>query len=393
MTDSPRSGGRIPLWRDTRVLAIISQIVVLAVVVFGAWLLFGNLFDNMTEKGLFPNFAFLGQTAGFDIGESLINYEFTDTYGHALFVGLINTLLVSVLGIILATLLGLIIGVARLSNNWLIAKLSLGYVELFRNTPLLLQLFVIYFAVFLQLPRVEQAVALPGNIFVSNRGLYFPRPVAQDTAQVWAIFVIAGVGLAALAWWRAGRYEAAGEPTRYLRWVAMAALFGLPLMGWFLVGSAPFQNDLPEFGRFNFSGGASLSPEFAALLLGLALYTAAFIAEIVRGGIQAVTTGQREAARSIGLSESQVLRLIVLPQALRVIIPPLTSQYLNLVKNSSLAIAIGYSEIFNISNTISNQTGQPLAVIIVVMAMYLTLSLITSVLMNFYNRRVQITQR
>ena len=393
MTNVPRSGGRIPIWRDVRVLAIISQIVVLLVVGLATWLLLGNLFDNMNQKGLFPSFDFIGQTAGFDIGESLINYEPTDTYGHALFVGLINTLLVSVLGIILATLLGLIIGVARLSNNWLVAKLSLGYVELFRNTPLLLQLFVIYFAVFLQLPRVESAIALPGDIFISNRGLYFPRPIAQETVQVWSIFLIAAVGLAALAWWQAGRREAAGKPTLRLRWVSLALLFAVPLIGWFLVGSAPFKNDLPEFGRFNFSGGASLSPEFAALLLGLALYTAAFIAEIVRGGIQAVTQGQREAARSVGLSESQVLRLIVLPQALRVIIPPLTSQYMNLVKNSSLAIAIGYSEIFNVSNTISNQTGQPLAVILVVMAMYLILSLITSVLMNFYNRRVQITQR
>ena len=375
MTSSPRPGGGIPLWRDVRVLAIISQIVVLLLVGAAAWLLFGQLFDNLTEKGLFPNFNFLGLTAGFDIGESLINYEFTDTYGHALFVGLINTLLVSVLGIILATLLGLVVGVARLSSNWLVAKLALGYVELFRNTPLLLQLFVIYFAVFLQLPRVEEAIALPGDIFISQRGLYFPRPVAQDTVQLWAIFVLAGIGLAALSWWRAGRLEAAGRRTMNLRWVSLIALFGLPIVGWVLVGQAPFQNELPEFGRFNFSGGASLSPEFSALLFGLALYTAAFIAEIVRGGIQAVTKGQREAARAVGLTEGQTLRLIVLPQALRVIIPPLTSQYLNLVKNSSLAIAIGYSDVFNVSNTISNQTGQPIAVILVVMAVIVVLAL------------------
>jgi general L-amino acid transport system permease protein len=393
MTQGSRRQERIPLWRDTRVIGWVTQAVIVAFVVAVAWFLLSSLLDNLAVRGLLPSFGFLGTTAGFDIGESLIEYDFTDTYGHALFVGLINTLLVSFLGVVLATILGLIFGVARLSNNWLVAKVSLGYVELFRNTPLLLQLFVIYFAVFLQLPGVRDAIRLPGEFFISQRGLYFPRPVAQETVEIWSIVVLAAIGLAALAWLRAGRLEAAGRPTHHLRWVAGFLLVGLPILGWVLVGQAPFENDYPELGRFNFSGGASISPEFGALMFGLALYTGAFIAEIVRGGIQAVSQGQHEAARAIGLTEGQVLRLIVLPQALRVIIPPLTSQYLNLVKNSSLAIAIAYSDVFNVSNTVINQTGQSIAVIMLVMGVYLVISLLTSLVMNIYNRSVQIQQR
>jgi general L-amino acid transport system permease protein len=285
------------------------------------------------------------------------------------------------------------VGIARLSHNWLLRKLSLGFVELFRNTPLLVQLFVIYFVIFLQLPDVRESINLPGQIYLSQRGIYAPRPEVTPDGAAWFVFVIIGIVLAGTAWFMASRREAAGRPTRGLRWAAVLLFFGLPLVGWFIIPGGPVAWENPELGRFNLRGGLRFTPEFAALVLGLALYTAAFIAEIIRGGIEAVSKGQLEAARTIGLSEAQVLRLVVLPQALRIIIPPMTNQYLNLIKNSSLALAIGYADLFNVSRTVSEQTGQPVAVITIVMGVYLVISLVTSLLMNIYNRAVQIKER
>ncbi len=398
MTDQsgPRNGHEhtnVPFYRDVRVLAIISQVVILAIVILVAGFLINNLISAMTARGFLPNLHFLGLTAGFEIAEHTIPYDPSDTYAQALTVGLINTLMVSVVGIFLATVIGLAVGIARLSRNWLLRKLSLSFVELFRNTPLLVQLFVIYFVVFLQLPDVRDSITLPGQIYLSQRGVYAPRPEVAPDGSIWFVIVIIGIVLAGTAWFIAGRREAAGRPTNKLRWLAVLALVGLPLLGWFAIPGGPIAWENPELGRFNLSGGLRFTPEFAALVLGLALYTAAFIAEIIRGGIEAVSKGQLEAARTIGLSESQVLRLVVLPQALRVIIPPLTNQYLNLIKNSSLALAIGYADLFNVSRTISEQTGQPVAVILIVMGIYLVISLVTSVLMNLYNRAVQIQER
>jgi general L-amino acid transport system permease protein len=368
-------------------------VVVLALVLLvGAYLL-GNLISAMDRRGFLPDLGFLGQAADFEIAEHAIAYEPTDTFGTALLVGLINTLMVSAVGIVLATVLGLVIGIARLSRNWLVARLALTYVELFRNTPLLVQLLVIYFVVFLQMPPVRDAIALPGPVFLSQRGVYLPRPELQATGGPWLVTVVVALLAAGAAWRVAGRREAAGRSTRGLRWVAVGLVIGLPVLAWLALPGVPLTFDVPEQGGFNFSGGLKLTPEFAALTVGLGLYTAAFIAEIIRGGILAVSTGQREAARSIGLSERQTLRLVVLPQALRVIIPPLTSQYLNLIKNSSLALVIGYADLFNISRTVSELTGQPVAVIVLVMAVYLVISLLTSLVMNLYNRRVQITER
>jgi general L-amino acid transport system permease protein len=399
MTDEPngqRQGRRsasIPFYRDVRVLAVISQIIVLAFVLLVGGFLLNNLITAMDAKGFMPSLNFLGLTAGFEIAETSIPYDPSDTYARALVVGLLNTLMVSVVGIFLATILGLLVAIARLSKNWLLNKLALGYVELFRNTPLLVQLFVIYFVVFLQFPGVRDSITLPGPVYLSQRGIYMPRPELAPDGSIWLVFVIVGIVLAGTAWYLAGRREAGGRPTHGLRWIAVSALFGLPILGWFLIPGGPVDFELPELGTFNLSGGLKFTPEFAALVVGLALYTAAFIAEIIRGGIEAVGKGQLEAARAIGLKESETLRLVVLPQALRVIIPPLTSQYLNLIKNSSLALAIGYADVFNISRTISEQTGQPVAVIVIVMAIYLVISLVTSVIMNFYNRHVQIQER
>ena len=388
-----RRHGAVPFWRDVRVLGWISQLVVLGIVLLVGALLLGTLTGRMTARGFFPDLGFLDLRAGFQISEHAIPYEPSDSYAQALLVGIVNTLMVSAVGVLLATLLGLIVGVARLSRNWLVNRLALGYVELFRNTPLLLQLFVIYFVVFLQMPPVRESLGLLDVFFLNQRGLYLPQPVLAPDGSAWLALVIISAVVAGAVWLSAGRREAAGRSAAPLRWLALLVLVGLPLVGWLLVRGGPLTLETPQLGRFNLQGGLHVSPEFAALVAGLTLYTAAFIAEIIRGGIEAVGKGQREAARAVGLTERQTLRLVVLPQALRVIIPPLTSQYLNLIKNSSLALAIGYADLFNISRTISEQTGQPVAVIGIVMAVYLVISLLTSLLMNVYNRAVQIKER
>lgn len=382
-----------PPWRDVRVLRVAVQLAVLLAVGIGAAYLINNLTTAMGERGLSFGYDFLDRRAGFEIGESPVPYTASDTYGQAFLVGLLNTLFVSVVGIVLATLLGVIIGVARLSPNWLVSKVAAGYVEVIRNTPLLVQLFLIYFAVLLQLPGVRDTIALPGSIFLNQRGLFVPGPQLGPTFGTWLAFLGAGLAVAVGARMVAARREATGRPSYRLGLVGALAFVGLAVAGWGLVGDAPLTFDLPVPGRFNFSGGLALSTSFTALLAGLVIYTAAFIAEVVRGGIQAVRRGQLEAARALGLSEGDTLRRVVFPQALRVIVPPLTSQYLNLAKNSSLAIAVGYPDLFKVGTTMANQTGQPVPVIVLVMGTYLAISLATSLLMNLYNRRVQVLER
>ncbi|HEX7196219.1 MAG TPA: ABC transporter permease subunit [Candidatus Limnocylindria bacterium] len=381
----------VPPWRDARVLRVVVQVAVLLGVGLLVAYLANNLTTAMAERGFTVSFGFLDRRAGFEIGESPVPYNASDTYGQAFLVGLLNTLFVSIVGIILATILGIILGVARLSPNWLVNRAAAGYVEVVRNTPLLLQLFLIYFIVLLQLPAVRNTIELFGTVFLNQRGLFVPGPQPGATFVPWLVLV--GLGLAALIGGSivAGRLEQQGRPGYRLGLVGLVVLGVLAIGGWFAL--APMTFDLPVRGRFNFSGGLALSTSFTALLLGLVLYTAGFIAEVVRGGIQAVRHGQVEAARALGLSEGDTLRLIVFPQALRVIVPPLTSQYLNLTKNSSLAIAVGYPDLFKVGETMANQTGQPVAVITLVMATYLAISLVTSVLMNLYNRRVQVLER
>ena len=384
----------VPPWRNIRVLRMAGQVAVVLVVALGVAFLLRNLTTAMAERGLSFGYDFLDQTAGFDIGESPVPYSPTDTYGQAFVVGLLNTLFIGVVGIVLATLLGLVVGVARLSPNWLVRRAAGGYVELIRNTPLLVQLFFIYFAVLLQLPAVAESIALPGSIFLNQRGLFVPGPQVTATFPIWLALVVAvlagGIALRALV----RRRSREGRETRGLPWVAVAiAVIATAVVAWILLRQPPFRFDPPVLGRFNFTGGLALSAPFTALLAGLVIYTGAFIAEVVRGGIQSVRRGQLEAARSLGLSERQTLRLVVFPQALRVIVPPLTSQYLNLVKNSSLAIAVGYPDLFKIGTTMANQTGQPVPVIVLVMTTYLAISLTTSLLMNIYNRRIQVLER
>jgi general L-amino acid transport system permease protein len=391
MTAEPHRSSGIAPWRDVRVLRVAAQVVVVLVVGVAIALMTRNLLTTMDARGLGFGFSFLGRSAGFDISETPIPYTPADTYGKAFIVGLLNTLFVSAVGIVLATVLGIIVGVARLSPNWLVRRIASGYVELMRNTPLLVQLFIIYFAIFIQLPAVAQSIALPGSIFVNQRGVFVPGPQITAGLLPWLAFVAAGIALLLVARTVSRRRQDAGHAVHGLRLAGWLGLLGLAVIGWIVAGPVAF--DLPVRERFNFVGGLALSPEFAALLTGLVLYTAAFIGEVVRGGIQAVRRGQVEAARALGLSEGDTLRLVVFPQALRIIVPPLTSQYLNLTKNSSLAIAIGYPDLFKVGQTMANQTGQPVPVIILVMGTYLAISLATSLLMNLYNRRVQVLER
>jgi len=380
----------VPFWRDVRVLTVISQIVFVIILALAAGFFYSNLSSAMRQRGLVGGFDFLQRESAFEIGETLIDYKPSDTYARAFTVGLLNTLSVSVIGILLATILGIITGVARLSSNWLVNRIAAVYIEIIRNTPLLVQLVFVYFGVFVKLPPVRDSYNLGNAFFANQRGVFVPRPIISESFGNLILF--AAIGLVAAIF--IARFLTIRTRRALLPWlVALIAWLAFVFLGWQSATVTPLSFDYPVPGRFNFSGGLTLSPEFSALLTGLVLYTAAFIAEVVRGGIQAVKKGQIEAARAVGLSETQILRLITFPQAMRVIVPPLTSQYLNLAKNSSLAIAIGYPDLFNVGATIANQTGQPVPVILLIMLTYLAMSLFTSVVMNIYNRRVQILEK
>ncbi|MFA7679170.1 MAG: ABC transporter permease subunit [Pigmentiphaga sp.] len=373
-------------WHQPRVRALVYQVLTLGLVLAGvAWLL-DNTLANLATRRIASGFGFLQQEAGFAIGETPIPYEAHHSYGRAILVGILNTLRVSAIGIVLATVLGLIIGLLRLSPNGLLRGIARCYVEVFRNTPLLLQLFLWYALITDRLPAPRQAIeALPG-IFLSNRGLALPTP-ADPMALTWAgAGLLLGVALLLIHAHHRRRAAAARALPGLLK---AAVLIGLPVVG-LVFGGERLGWSIPEQRGFGFSGGVLLSPEFATLLIGLVSYTSAFIAEIVRAGIQAVPAGQWEAASSIGLSRWKTYRLVVLPQALRVMVPPMTSQYLNLIKNSSLAVAIGYPDLVSVINTTLNQTGQAIEGVALIMAAYLTISLSISLLMNAYNRRIQL---
>ncbi|AWK87022.1 amino acid ABC transporter permease [Azospirillum thermophilum] len=377
---------------DPMFRAAFYQIVVVGAVVLVGWFLISNTLDNLERRSIATGFGFLEREASFGIGESLIDYSPRDTYGRAFLVGVLNTLKVSVIGIVLATLLGTLIGVARLSSNWLVAKLASAYVEIVRNVPPLLQLFFWYALASDGLPAVRQALnPLPG-VYLSQRGLWFPVPSHDPIWQAMGIaFAVAVIAVIFLRRWAAARQARTGQPFPTGR-IAFLLLLGLPLATW-IAGGAPTALDMPVLAGFNFRGGLVISPEFFAILIGLTVYTAAFIAEVVRSGILAVNWGQTEAARALGLTGGQTLRLVVLPQALRVIVPPLTSQYLNLTKNSSLALAIGYPDVVSILNTTLNQTGQAIEGVTMIMGTYLTISLSISLFMNWYNKRIALVER
>ncbi|MBM3182074.1 MAG: ABC transporter permease subunit [Chloroflexi bacterium] len=382
---------RRSFWRDTRFLQALAQIIfVILVLIAGRWLV-GNLLTSLDERGLDLNFSFFQRTAGFGIGEGL-PFERTDTYWRAYVVGFVNSIRVIVFGLVLATVLGILTGIALLSSNWLLRNLVSAYVEVMRNTPLLVQLFFIYFGIILKLPSLQDRLTF-GPFSLSNRGFYLPRAVPQEGSTLWlALTVAALVGGIILYRVLLRRRILTGVET----WPGLKAsllIFGVPLLSWFLLSGSPYSIEYPELVGLRIEGGARLTPEFTGILFGLVIYTAAFIADIVRAGILAVPKGQLEAAKASGMTQAQVLRLVILPQAMRVIIPPLTNQYLNLAKNSSLAVGVGFPDLYNISSTIFNQSGQAVQVLSLMMVTYLLMSLSISAVMNALNARLKILER
>jgi general L-amino acid transport system permease protein len=389
--NAPRPRGS--LLNDPQVRAWAFQIIAVVAVVALGWFLFQNTQANLEKRGIISGFAFLNNSAGFGIAQHLIDYTESDSYGRVFLIGLLNTLLVSFIGIVLASILGFLLGVARLSPNWLISKLATVYIEIFRNIPPLLQILFWYFAVFLALPGPRQSLELGDTFFLNSRGLYMPSPGPSESFGVFAVAVLATiVGIIALGRWAKKRREATGQIFPLL-WTSLALIVVIPGLTALVAGN-PLQWSVPALTGFNFRGGWVMIPELMALTLALTIYTAAFIAENVRSGIMAVSHGQTEAARSLGLRPGVTLRLVIIPQALRVIIPPLTSQYLNLAKNSSLAAGIGYPDMVSLfAGTVLNQTGQAIEVIAITMSVYLAISISISLLMNWYNKRIALTER
>ena len=371
------------LRRDVLLQGLVLSALVLAMV----WLV-ANVQSNLERQNINSGFSFLSERAGFSINQTLIEYSEDSSFARVLTVGLLNTLLVSILGVGLATVFGFVLGVARLSRNWLVNKTAMVYVEIFRNVPLLLQIMFWYFGVLRNLPSPRKAVSFGDLVFLSNRGIVVPT--LEMTAAAWWYGAALAVSGAAYFWLRRrARLLRLADGTGQSIWRSVAVISMASLVFAALLGGVPFSFDIPTLKGFNFGGGITVIPEFVALLLALSLYTAAFIAEIVRAGIQSVAKGQREAAAALGLPDNMALRLVVIPQALRVIIPPLTSQYLNLTKNSSLAVAIAYPDIVSVfAGTSLTQVGQAVEIIFITMMVYLTLSLLTSFTMNRYNARI-----
>ncbi len=397
-TEQPATGAvdfgtSTPFWRDERVIRISGQVISAALVIgFLIWTII-NFFAAAEARGLSLSFAFLDDPAGFPISDPAIPYDPSDTFGYAFLVGLLNTIRVSAIGILFATILGTLVGLARMSTNWLVSKIALVYIEIHRNIPLLVLIFLWYFAVFNQLPPIRNAIRWPGPAYLSQRGLYLTWARISPTGQIFLWTLLLGIALSVIAWTvLRRRRELTGQET-YFGAVSAAILILLPTAGWFLSGGSPLELDTPTLQGFNFQGGLRMTPELAALLVSLTMYTAGFIAEVVRAGVQAVDRGQLEAARAVGLNNFQILGLVILPQALRIIIPPMISQYLNLTKNSSLALLIGYQDLFGVSKIAINQSGREVPVFLMVMGTYLSLSLLTSIVLNFYNRRIQLVER
>lgn len=392
--EAPRKAPSVDagFWNDPRKRSILNQLFVMAMVGLLGYYLVSNTIANLDRQAIATGFDFLEKEASFEIGESVIPYTAADSYARALLVGVLNTLLVSFIGVVLSVVIGTVIGVLRLSTNWLVSRLAAVYIELFQDIPVLLQLFFWYALFYEVLPSPRQALSPMKGVFLSNRGLVISVPEYAPAYSYMGIsFLAACLVVYFLHRWAHKRQAATG---RYFPvfGAAIGLLTLLPLTAW-LAGGAPTAMSVPQLKGFNFQGGLNISPEFAALLLGLVLYTAAFVAEVVRAGIQSVGKGQREAAMSIGLNPRQILNLVILPQALRVIIPPLTSQMLNLTKNSSLAVAIGYPDFVSITGTVINQTGQAIEGVAMIMVVYLCLSLSTSLFMNWYNKRVALVER
>jgi len=392
VANNENSTAKTYFWNDEKTRGIIYQILTALLVAFIGYYLISNVQNNMAKQSIASGFGFLEKEAAFEIGETLIEYSAADSYGRALVVGVLNTLKVSLIGMVLTTILGTIIGICTLSSNWLVAKLGTIYVEVFQNIPVLLQLFFFYSLFYEAFPGPRQALNPVAGVFLSNRGIDFTVPAEH---YAWSYMLVALFVACVIAFiqarWARKRQERTGLQFPSF-WCGLGLLVGLPLLTWVVCG-APTELNVPAMKGFNFQGGMNISPEFSALLFGLVLYTASFIAQIVRAGIQSISHGQTEAAMSIGLKTKHVLSLVILPQALRVIVPPLTSQLLNLTKNSSLAVAIGYPDFVQVAGTTINQTGQAVEGVALMMLVYLTISLLTSAYMNWYNKKIAIIER
>lgn len=393
MQSPPTRRRIIAFWRDERFLSLVAQLVIFALIALLFYILFRNMASNLQRQGMRLGFGFINQLAGFDIAESILSFSRTSSYLRAFQVGLLNTIIVSLLGIFFATLIGVFVGVASISRNFLTNRVARVYIEILRNIPLLVLLVFWYRAVFLKLPRIRDALVFPGPIYLTNRGIAFPRGIPTETfpglLAFLAVGFLIGAAIGIYAVWK-GR-QTGRTPFWYP--ISLLVFISTGVLGWFFLPASPLSLDYPYTAGLNIAGGMTLTPEFLALLSGLAIYTSAFIAEVVRAGIQSVSSGQVEAANALGLSGFQTLRLVIFPQALRVIIPPLTSQYLNLTKNSSLAVAIAYPDLFYVSNTILNQSGRAVEVISLVMLTYLSISLVTALFMNWYNQKVRLVER
>lgn len=389
---TPMKAPRPALWRDPLVRSVFYQVVALAVVVAVGGYLVNNTIENLARLGVTTGFGFLTRQAGFGISQSMIAYNETWSFGRAFLVGLVNTVYAALIGIVLATLIGFLVGIARLSRNWIVSHLAAVYVEVVRNVPVLLQLLLVYTIVVNALPSPADSISFFGLARLNNRGLFVPRAILGDGSALWlATAALALVAAVAISRWARRRRELTGQGFPTIT-VCVAILVGVPALAFVALGS-PLTFEIPVAGKFRTQGGLTMLPELVALVVGLSVYTASYIAEIVRSGILAVSKGQTEAAAALGLPPGKVLRLVVVPQAMRLIIPPLASQYLNLTKNSSLGIAIGYPDFFSIAGTVNNQTGQAVEVIAITMAVYLALSLITSAFMNWYNARIALVER
>lgn len=385
-------GGRASLLYDPKVRGIFFQILVVVALTAFVWWIIGNTIENLKRANIASGFAFLNGRAGFDLSDSLIAFDSDSTYKRALLVGFLNTLVVAVAGIVTASVLGFLLGIGRLSHNWLIRKICTVYVEIFRNIPPLLVIFFWYFGVLSVLPLPKESIELPFGSFLNSRGFYFPKLIWGEGSMLVPVAFLLGIGMSWFVARRARQRQMATGATFPVFWTSLALIIGLPLLALAATGF-PMSFDFPKKSTFNLTGGLQIKPEFLALYLALSFYTAAFIAEIVRAGIKGVSKGQTEASAALGLRSGQALRLVVVPQALRIVIPPLTSQYLNLTKNSSLAIAIGYPDLVAVGGTVLNQTGQAIEIVVIWMVVYLGLSLVTSAFMNWFNAKMALVER
>jgi general L-amino acid transport system permease protein len=383
---------KVAFFNDPKVRSIGVQVVLVAVLAFFGWQIIQNTIENLEKANIASGYGFLSTSAGFDLSFTLIPYSESSSYGRAIVVGILNTLLIAFCGVITATIIGFVVGVMRLSKNWLVSKVAEIYIEIVRNVPLLIQMFIWYKVVLAALPSPRNAWSIWDTFFLSNRGITIPKFLWGDGAWLIGMAVIAAIAcIVFLRKWAHKRQEETGAQFPVFL-TSLGLLLGLPLLVYLMLGS-PLEFEFAEQGKFNLKGGVGLVPEFAALYFALSLYTASFIAEIVRSGILAVNKGQTEASYALGLRPNPALRLVVVPQAMRVIIPPLASQYLNLTKNSSLAVAIGFPELVAAGGTVMNQSGQAVEIIVIWMAVYLTISLLTSAFMNWFNAKMKLVER